>query len=77
MVLVQRTMRAAGMSAPDGSEDYLWQFADGGSVSGYAKGGVAMMIQMGLVNGSDNRLNPHGSISRAEMAVLMHRVLTK
>lgn len=77
MVLVQRTMRAAGMSAPDGSEEYLRQFADGGSVSGYAKGGVAMMIQMGLVTGSNNLINPHSSISRAEMAVLVHRVLTK
>lgn len=77
MVLVQRTMRAAGMSAPDGSEEYLRQFADGGSVSGYARGGVAMMIQMGLVTGSNNLINPHSSISRAEMAVLVHRVLTK
>ena len=30
----------------------------------------------GFIKGDDGKLNPTASISRAEMAVLLHRVLT-
>ena len=35
------------------------------------------MVQMGIVAGDQNRnLNPRSNINRAEMAVILHRVLT-
>jgi len=39
---------------------------------------VDALIEMGAVRGnSASRLNPGASISRAEMAVILHRVLTR
>jgi len=78
MVFTQRAMRAAGQSAPDGDGGSLINFADGGQVSDYARGAVSMMVDMGMVVGdTDNKLNPLNYISRAEMAIFIHRVLTR
>ena len=38
---------------------------------------MASLVQAGVIQGDNNgRLNPKGSLTRAEMAVILHRVLT-
>ena len=77
MVLLQRTMSRTGRSIADASNSYLDRFSDGSSVSSYAKGAVAALIQAGIIQGDNTgRINPKGSLTRAEMAVILHRVLT-
>ena len=77
MVLLQRTMSRTGRSIADASNSYLDRFSDGSSVSNYAKGAVAALIQAGIIQGDNTgRINPKGSLTRAEMAVILHRVLT-
>ena len=77
MVMLQRAMEVSGWSfSGQGSAD-LSPYGDSGSISSYARNAVASMVQMGIVAGDQNRnLNPRSNINRAEMAVILHRVLT-
>ena len=76
MLMLKRAMVAAGWSVPSGAEGSLSRFSDGAQVSGYARDAVASMVQMGVVTGDGaNRLKPWEPISRAEMAVILYRVL--
>ena len=77
MVFLQRALQAAGWYLGDGSEATLALFPDGGQVAGFARGAVAAMVERGILYGSSGgKLNPRGSLTRAEMAVLLHRSLT-
>ena len=77
MVLLYRTLSRTGHALPDASGNYLSRFSDGGTVAGYAQGPVAALVQAGVIQGdTSGRLNPLGSLTRAEMAVILHRVLT-
>ena len=78
MTMICRAIRAAGQSLPDADTGLLSSYVDGGRVSAHARTSVAALIQMGAVRGnSASRLNPGAAISRAEMAVILHRVLTR
>ena len=78
MLMLKRAMVAAGWSVPSGAEGRLARFSDGAQVSGYARDAVASMVQMGVVTGDGaNRLKPWEPISRAEMAVILYRVLAR
>lgn len=77
MLLIQRTINATGGSLRDGAEASLSTFADRGNVAPYAQGAVSALVQAGIIKGDNaGRLNPTGSLSRAEMATILHRVLT-
>lgn len=78
MTMICRALNAAGQSVPAADSSLLSSYADGAQVSAYARSSVASLIQMGAVRGnSAMRLNPGAPISRAEMAVILHRVLTR
>ena len=77
MVFLYRTLNRTGRTIASASTAYLNRFSDGGSTSGYAQESVAALAQAGIIQGDTNgRLNPKGSLTRAEMAVILHRVLT-
>lgn len=49
-------------------------YPDSGSVANYAKDALAWAIANGIINGtSDGRLNPEGTATRAQFAVIMFR----
>lgn len=78
MTMICRAIEAAGQSLPVADADLLSSYADGSQVSAFARTSVAALVQMGAVRGnSASRLNPGAAISRAEMAVILHRVLTR
>lgn len=74
--MVQRAMRAVGMSANDASSVFLTPYSDSGSVSGYAQGAMANAVQQGYLPTSGGRLNPAQALTRMDMALIIHRVLT-
>lgn len=77
MVFLYRTLSRTGRTIASASAAYLNRFPDGGSTSSYAQDSVASLAQAGIIQGDANgRLNPKGSLTRAEMAVILHRVLT-
>jgi len=49
-------------------------FADADMVASYAVESIAKLVRMGLITGSDGRINPLGNTTRAEAAVLLYRV---
>ncbi len=78
MTMICRAIQAAGQTLPEADTSVLSNYADGSRVSAHARASVAALIEMGAVRGnSASRLNPGASISRAEMAVILHRVLTR
>lgn len=76
MVIIARTLEIMGRPLPTGSERDLSPFADAGNVSDYAKDAVSSLVKAGIVSGSGGYLYPKNMISRAEMSVLLYRVLT-
>jgi len=52
------------------------EFADAGSISGYAKEFVDKLVMQGIINGRPNNLfDPQGNATRAEYAAILHRYL--
>ena len=61
----------------EATEDFtsLDVFADRDSISDYAAAPMASMVQSGIIQGSDGNVNPLGSATRAEVAVMCARLL--
>ena len=51
-------------------------FKDYSSVASYAKTAISDLIGHGIVIGNNSKITPTSNITRAEMAVILHRVLT-
>lgn len=75
-VFLLRALRANGWTIADGTRSSLSSFSDAASVSDYAVPGVGAMVQYNILQGSGGRLMPHNTLTRAQMAVILHRALT-
>ena len=77
MTIICRAMKAAGEKVPVTGSSVLSAYSDQSRIASHARESVAALVSLGVVKGSsDMRINPTRSISRAEMAVILHRVLT-
>ena len=77
MVFLYRAMQKAGRGISSAQDSFLTRFPDGAAVSAAARPAVAAMTQAGVIKGDQvGRLNPQGTLTRAEMAVILHRGLT-
>lgn len=66
--------RALGIEPVEDADNCLAGYADLGTVSGYAKGYVAAMVQNGMLKGtSDTTLSPQSNITRAAIASVLDR----
>lgn len=72
--LVTMLWRNAGQPA---SSAEISQFSDAGTVSGYAQAAVRWAVSTGLLTGSDGKLNPQGTATRAQIAALVSRYAAK
>ena len=76
MVFLKRAMVADGWNMGSGDRLVLQGFRDGAYVAEYAVDAVATMVSYGILTGNNNsELNPTAYMSRAEMAVVLARVL--
>ena len=71
MVIVYRALKSEGVEFEIDEAKYA-DFAD---VSDYAKEAVSALVSAGLVNGKNNLIAPQDNTTRAEVAVLIKRVL--
>ena len=56
----------------------LSDFSDKALIADYARDAVATMVGMGFVQGNaDGTINPLGNTTRAEAAVIMHRIFER
>ncbi len=74
-VLLYRALQSQG-SAPLVQSYDLGRFTDGGQVAGYAQEAMSAMVDLGVFKGDNGRLKPTGTLTRAEMAVILHRAIT-
>lgn len=78
MVIVQRALKLAGLELDLSKEDIdaqLLGFKDSSSVAEWAKAAAALSIKLGIIEGSAELASPERSITRAETAVIMNRML--
>lgn len=54
-----------------GAEDVLGQYGDAWSVSSWAKDALNWVVSAGLMSGYEGNLNPHGDMSRGDLAVML------
>lgn len=59
----------------DGDTTLLQGYLDGDSVAPWAEGAVAAMVEAGYAQGSDGKLAPDSTITRAEFAQLMNNLV--
>ena len=76
MTLIYRTLDEVDYSMSYESSNDTSDFKDYSSVASYAKTAISDLIEHGVVVGNNGKINPKSNITRAEMAVILHRVLT-
>jgi hypothetical protein len=74
MVIVARAMKLAEMEPKNAPSD-LSGFKDANEVAPYAREAVAMLVGEKIIQGSNGKINPIGTATRAETAVILYRVL--
>ncbi|MFB0920346.1 MAG: S-layer homology domain-containing protein, partial [Oscillospiraceae bacterium] len=81
MAIIARAMKLTGLSTSltDGEVSALLaNYADGAAVSDYAKTSTAICLKTGVVTGSSaTALSPKAYVTRAEVAVMVQRMLQK
>jgi len=60
-----------------GSQEELAAFSDREAVADYAVAAIAALVDEGLIRGSDGRLNPRHTATRAEAAVLLYAIYNR
>ena len=64
--------RQAGQ--PDSSGMVLGEFADGESVSEWAKPAMRWAVHEGILTGTGSKLDPQGAVTREQLAVILYRM---
>ncbi len=74
MVMVANALKVLGMDIT-ADESVLAQFSDEADIPVWARPYVAFLVENGIVNGSNGKINPNVNITRAEVAVIMFNVV--
>ncbi len=81
MAIIARAMKITGLSVSLTDSEVsslLANYTDGASVSSYARAGAAACLKAGVVTGSSTTmLSPKAYVTRAEVAVMVERLLQK
>ena len=74
--VLRKALPLLGKDCPDASTAVLSRFKDAHLIADYAKVGTATLVAQGIVGGNGEGINPQGKLTRAEMATLVHKVMT-
>jgi alpha-tubulin suppressor-like RCC1 family protein len=75
MVMTVRAIEKLGELKAQSASDNLARFSDKNLLSAYAADSVEYAVDAGLIKGNKGLLNPLGSSTRAEAAVMLYRLL--
>jgi len=71
----QEAMAILARTQPMGyEEDDLSSFSDRGSISSWARSDIAVMVRRGVISGSGGRLDPNGTVTRAQVAQILYQL---
>ncbi len=76
-LMVQRTFQAAGLEAADGTEESFAGYSDANLVDAYARGAVSGLLQQGIMPTRNGSISPRAALTRADMALLLHRAIAR
>ncbi len=76
MVLIYRTLDVINRDLEYSSNVNAAYFKDYNKVSSWAATSIIYLVNHGVIQGSNDKINPTANITRAEMACILHRVLT-
>ncbi|MNV42830.1 Endo-1,4-beta-xylanase A precursor [compost metagenome] len=74
MVIAARALKAVNKLTSSGSAEDLSVYADASKVAAYAKDSVAALVNGGIIQGDGQSINPTGTATRAEAAVIIYRI---
>lgn len=74
MVLTANALKIAGKISDTGNEADISKFTDKDKIASYAVEGVATLVKKGIVVGSENKINPLGNATRAELAAIIYKI---
>ncbi len=77
LVQVYKAAQVSGIPLQPADGSQLAAFSDSSQISGYAAEAMAVMVKNGIISGSGNRLNPRAQATRAEIAVILSKLLQK
>ncbi len=76
MTLFYRTLQKMNKSLRYSSGVYASSFLDYAQISTWANSAISELVARGVIVGSNNKVSPKNNITRAEMACMLHRVIT-
>lgn len=74
--MLARAMDKTGIDLAETDEALLAEYTDSAQIAPYARDAAARLIYAGIIAGADGKLNPMQYAIRAEVAVMLSRVLT-
>jgi hypothetical protein len=81
MNIIAKAMKLTGLADQTGTVDtasVIAAFTDAGSIGAWAKDSLALAAKAGLITGrGDSQLEAKANVTRAEVAVLIQRLLQK
>ena len=76
MVLIYRTLDVINKNLEYTTTTNIAAFKDYNKISSWATSAISYLVNHGVIQGSNDKINPAANITRAEMACILHRVLT-
>ncbi len=73
--LIYRALPIAGKQLQDANEDVLNVYSDSNKISSYARQAIAVFTKEGIIHGNAGKVNPKSYISRAEIAVILSKLI--
>ena len=74
-IMCEFAARQAGMDGLKSSKDEMSSYPDAADVDGWAKDYMNWAMASGFITGSDGRLLPHGTATRAEVSAILCRYM--
>lgn len=75
--LLYNALKVIGQLPEGSSSKTLSDFSDASDIASWAKDAMTLLIETGTVSGSDSKLSPAASATRAEMAQVWYSLLSK
>ncbi|MNJ41991.1 Endo-1,4-beta-xylanase A precursor [compost metagenome] len=75
-VFIHRALAVGGKATESSSSQDASVYSDWNQVSAYAREAVSQLLEQGIVTGSDSKVKPKYTATRAEAATLIYRVFT-
>lgn len=76
-LMVRRALDKAGLApAPGSDQAALAGYKDRSAVSGYAEAALGSLVRTGVFPAAGDTLSPKAALTRADMALLLHRAIT-